>query len=84
MVSPGVVASPGVPACALGKDAGVPDPIAELSSVATVLDDLTSRVVTIADSYRGGERDDVATQLDEVERALIGARRRLGTVLNRT
>lgn len=60
----------------------MPDPLAELSSMSTVLEDLTARVAAIADTYRGDRRDDMATQLDEVERALLGAKRRLRQVLD--
>jgi len=56
-------------------------PMAELSSLATALDDLTARVTAIADGLSGSARDDVAVELYEVERALDGARRRLARVL---
>jgi hypothetical protein len=56
-------------------------PAAELSSLATALDDLTNRVTTIADSLSGSARDDVAVELYEVERALDGARRRLARLI---
>jgi hypothetical protein len=50
---------------------------AQLTSVVTALDDLTSRVVEAADRYRGERRDDIAGDLYEVERALRTASRRL-------
>jgi hypothetical protein len=56
-------------------------PTAELSSLATALDELTGRVTSIADDLSGSRRDDVAVELFEVERALVGARRRLGRIL---
>jgi len=56
-------------------------PTAELSSLATALDELAGRVTTIAETLSGGERDDVAVELFEVERALGGARRRLGRLV---
>ena len=51
---------------------------AELSSLATALDELITRVTAIADRFSGTTRDDVATDLFEVERSLQGASRRLG------
>lgn len=58
-----------------------PDPAgdtAELSSITTVLADLLGRVVEVADRWRAVERDDVAGDLYEVERALRSAQRRIG------
>jgi DNA/RNA-binding domain of Phe-tRNA-synthetase-like protein len=54
---------------------------AELSSVATALDELTKRVAGIAEGLSGTERDDVALTLYEVERSLATAQRRLGRVM---
>jgi hypothetical protein len=50
---------------------------AELSSLATSLEDLVRRVTGIADSLAGTERDSVAGSLYEVERTLGEAARRL-------
>ena len=58
-------------------------PTAELSSLATALDDLTVRVTTIADALTGTEHDLMASELFEVERALSGAQRRLARLLER-
>ncbi len=55
---------------------------AELSSLATALEELTSRITAIADRYAGSERDELATDLYAVERALTGARRRLTKVID--
>ena len=52
-------------------------PHAQLSSMATVLEELAERVTALADRYSGTERDDVAHDLYAVERALNEARRRL-------
>jgi hypothetical protein len=52
-------------------------PLAELSSVATALDELTRRVVTIADQAATDHDDETASELFAVERALRGANRRL-------
>jgi len=51
--------------------------VAELSSVATALGNLTERVVAAADVYVRAGRDDVATELYETERDLRNATRRL-------
>ncbi len=54
---------------------------AALSSVTTVLGDLTERVTAMAESYAGTPREDVASDLYEVERALRTAARRLDRLL---
>jgi hypothetical protein len=51
-------------------------PVAELSSVASALDDLTKRVTDIA-RRASEEGEDSATELFAAERALRGAQRRL-------
>jgi len=53
---------------------------AELSSLATALDDLTRRVTDLAEGL-ANEQQDLATELFEVERSLNGARRRLTKVV---
>lgn len=55
---------------------------AELSSLATALDELAKRVTTIAEDLAGTRRDDLATELYQVERALAGARRGLRRALD--
>ncbi|HEX2701282.1 MAG TPA: hypothetical protein VHM89_13865 [Acidimicrobiales bacterium] len=57
-------------------------PAAELSSLATALDDVAERVTAIAESYACARRDDLATELYQVERALAAARRGLNRVLD--
>ena len=59
------------------------DTAAQLSSVRTSLEDLTKRVTDVADGYKGTDRDDVAVELYEVERALLNAGRKLETVVRR-
>ncbi|MDQ1374049.1 MAG: hypothetical protein QOJ09_1387 [Actinomycetota bacterium] len=59
-------------------------PTAELSSLATALDELTGRVTRIADELTGTEHDLMAGELFEVERALGAAQRRLARLLERT
>jgi hypothetical protein len=53
---------------------------AELSSLATALDDLARRVTSLAEGL-ANEQQDLATELFEVERSLNGARRRLSKVV---
>lgn len=53
---------------------------AELSSLATALEELTRRVTAIAEHYAKAKRDDLASDLYAAERALAGAHRRLARV----
>ncbi|TMM18435.1 MAG: hypothetical protein E6G01_03570 [Actinobacteria bacterium] len=55
---------------------------AELSSLATALDELTRRITAIADGYSSGDHDELAADLYAVERALAGAQRRLTKVID--
>jgi len=50
---------------------------AELSSLKAQLDDLTARVVAVGDRYRDTDDSAIAAELDQAERALIGAARSL-------
>lgn len=62
----------------LGQTFGVePDPEAELSSLASQLDELIVRVASILGGVEGGARSDGQSALLEVERHLVGARREL-------
>lgn len=54
---------------------------AELSSVATALDEMAKRVAAIADGLCGEERDALSADLFEVERVLGTAARRLSRAL---
>ena len=54
---------------------------AELSSVATVLDEMRARIAGIADGLTGAERDALSDGLFEVERHLGNAQRRLVRLL---
>ena len=56
----------------------MPAPRAELSSLATALEELRARVAALADQSHADEDDDSATELFAVERALTGAVQRLG------
>ncbi len=56
-------------------------PTAELSSVATVLGELTQRVTAIAEAYAAVKRDDLAGELFQAERALGSAQRSLARVV---
>lgn len=55
----------------------------QLSSAATTLEELTARITALADEYRGSEREDVTLDLDEVERSLRTAVRRLQRLVRR-
>ena len=59
------------------------NPRAELSSIATALDDLTSRLAAIGERAQGSDLDWLATSLHEVERSLGTAGMRLGAALER-
>jgi hypothetical protein len=56
---------------------------AQLSSLSTALDELMERIIALADGYQGSPREDVASDLYEVERNLQAAARRLKTLLAR-
>lgn len=49
---------------------------AELSSVLTALEDLKTRCVVVADRWRSTEREDISSELYEVERSVRAAIRR--------
>jgi hypothetical protein len=51
--------------------------LAELSTLRAQLDDVTTRVVRVADRYRQTADSAVAGDLDQVERSLLNARRAL-------
>lgn len=55
--------------------------LAELSSVATQIDELAERIVAVAKKHQGGDRDDIAIRLFEVERSLHGAGRNLASAV---
>jgi hypothetical protein len=61
----------------MGHHRAMPTPIAELSSVATALDELNRRLVVMADQAASDHDDETASELFAVERALRGAVRRL-------
>lgn len=54
----------------------------ELSSLSTALGDLTAQVTTIAERMERTDREDLAKELFEAERALLGAGRRLAKVVD--
>ena len=49
----------------------------ELSSLSTSLDELARRLSAFAEDAAANKRDDLASELFEIERALLGAARRL-------
>ena len=56
---------------------------AQLSSLSSSLDDLASRITTLADALGDSPREDVAADLYEVERHLQAADRRLKALVRR-
>lgn len=54
----------------------------ELSSISTALGELTNQVTTIAERMERTDREDLAKELFEAERALLGAGRRLAKVVD--
>jgi hypothetical protein len=54
---------------------------AQLSALASTLDDLSRRIAEIAGRYRGTPREDVTQGLDDVERSLRSADRQLAKVM---
>jgi hypothetical protein len=54
----------------------------ELSSISSALDGLTKRIASTAEQFAGTEREDLASALFDVERALQGAQRRLDKVVS--
>lgn len=56
---------------------------AELSSVASAIDELVTRVDTIVDGLSEAERDRLSADLFELQRTLSAARRRLASVVDR-
>lgn len=60
---------------------GVEPDRAELSSMASLLDQLADRFGRMADAASAARLEDLAAELVAVERALAGARRRLARLL---
>ena len=55
----------------------IPSDAAELSSVRAQLEELNARIVQVCDRYRDTENSTVTGELDQAERALLGAGRAL-------
>ncbi len=55
--------------------------MAELSTVATQIEDLVSRITEVAEHYHGTDQDAVAVRLFEVERSLMSASRNLRSAM---
>ncbi len=69
---------------ARGRQDGPVSAHAELSSVATVLDELAARLAKIAEGLTAGERDSLSADLSEVERNLGNASRRMARLVAST
>jgi hypothetical protein len=54
-----------------------PSDFAELSSLRAQLEELTVRVVAVGDRYRDTDDSAIAGEIDQAERALLGAVRSL-------
>lgn len=63
------------------KDGAMPVEASELSSLASLLEQLTRRVTAMAEDAAAAKDDDASTELFGIERALSGASRRLGRLL---
>ena len=50
---------------------------AELSSLKAQLEELTTRVVAVGDRYRDTDDSAISSEIDQAERALVGANRSL-------
>ena len=69
------------PQAIAGRTVGMESDRAELSALATSLDELTKRLTGVADRYQATPRQDIADSLFEVERSLLTATRKLDRVL---
>ena len=58
-----------------------PSELSELSSIASSVEQISRRVTALADAAAAAKRDEVAANLIAVERALLGAVRRLERML---
>jgi hypothetical protein len=58
-----------------------PSELSELSSIASSLEQISRRVTALADAATEAKRDEIAANLIAVERALLGAVRRLERLL---
>ncbi|MGD0874070.1 MAG: hypothetical protein ABSA14_03655 [Acidimicrobiales bacterium] len=58
-----------------------PSELSELSSIASSVEQIGRRVTALADAAAAAKRDEVAANLIAVERALLGAVRRLERML---
>ena len=50
---------------------------AELSSLRSQLEELTARIVAVGDRYRDSDDSAISAEIDQAERALLGAARSL-------
>ncbi|MFN8027895.1 MAG: hypothetical protein U0W40_16495 [Acidimicrobiia bacterium] len=56
---------------------------AELSSLRSQLEELTRRLVAVGDVYRDSDDSAIAGELDQAERALLGACRSVDRAIDR-
>jgi hypothetical protein len=62
----------------------MPADLAELSSIASTLEQLGRRVASMAEVATQAKEEDIASELFAVERALNGAQRRVDRLLTRS
>lgn len=65
----------------MGEDGTVPVDLSELSSLAEMLDQLTTRIARMAHAASIEPDDSISPELFAVERALAGAQRRVARLL---
>jgi hypothetical protein len=53
-----------------------------LSSIATLLEQLTARITVMAESASSAHEDDLASELFGIERSLAGAKRRIDKLVS--
>ena len=67
--------------CAMATQRPEPSELSELSSISSSLEQIGRRVTALADAATRAKRDELAANLIAVERALVGAVRRLERLL---
>lgn len=65
----------------MGNDGPVPVDLAELSSLSSLLDQITRRVTALAEGAAALRDEDSSSELYGIERALAGAARRLDRLI---
>jgi hypothetical protein len=66
----------------MGQDGEVPLQTAELSSIASILEQVTARITAMAESAHAAHEGELARDLFGVERSLTTAKRRVDKLAN--